>query len=279
MLTKEQIFNTMNMAKNMRINAIKMTNKSKASHIGAILSVTDIVATCYNLVLNFNPKDTTDKNRDIFILSKGHSGVSVYCALAEIGAIKKSDLDGYYQLGSKLSGHISHKVNGVEFTTGALGHGLSLAVGNAYYFKVNNLPNQVYVVMGDGECDEGSVWEAIMLAVQLRLDNLHIVVDRNNMQALGWTKDILNLDNLADKFRAFNLNTIECDGHNIEQLYEALKATKQFVPTVVITHTVKGKGVSFMENKLLYHYRNPSDEDMEKAIKELESEYEKNCRK
>ena len=279
MLTKKQILNTMEMAKNMRINAIKMTNKSKASHIGAILSVTDIVATCYNLVLNFDPTNVDDPKRDIFILSKGHSGVSVYCALAEIGAIDKSDLDGYYQLGSNLSGHVSHKVNGVEFTTGSLGHGLSLAVGNAYHFKVNHLPNQVYVVMGDGECDEGSVWEAIMLAVQLKVDNLHIIVDRNNMQALGWTKDILNLNSLSNKFKAFNLNTIECDGHNIEQLYDAMTTIEQNKPTAIIAHTTKGKGVSFMENQLLYHYRNPSDEDMKKAIYELEKEYEKNCRK
>ncbi len=261
------------MAKNMKINEIKMVCKSKASHIGAILSVSDILAVLYGDVMNVNKSNFNSPERDIFILSKGHAGVAQYCALAEMGILDKSILDGYYTYGSDLSGHVSHKVPGVEVSTGALGHGLGLAVGYAYAFKIDNKPNQVYVVLGDGECNEGSVWEAIMLAVQLKLDNLHVVIDNNKMQALGFTKDIIDMGNLAEKFKAFNCNVEECDGHNLRALSNVLKTKKTGVPTVVVAHTVKGKGVSFMENNILWHYRNPSEENAQTAIKEIEEYY------
>ena len=272
-LNEEELKKLKNFAKDIKINAVKMTCKSGASHIGAILSLADIMATLYGKILHYNVKNPKDENRDIFILSKGHAGVAQYCALAEIGMIDKKDLEGYYTYGSLLSGHVSHKVRGAEVSTGSLGHGLGLAVGIAYSFKLDKKDNQVYVLMGDGECEEGSVWEAVMLAVQLKLDNLHVIVDRNNMQALGDCKDIIDLNNLEDKFKAFGFNVLSCDGHNFNELVKSLSAKCDNKPSVVVAHTVKGKGVSFMENNILWHYRNPNQEQAEQAIKELEDYY------
>ena len=258
-------------AKNIRINAIKMVCKSKASHIAAILSVADIVAVLYGKVMNVNKDNYNKQDRDIFILSKGHAGVAQYCALAEKGIIDKNSLQGYYCFGSDLSGHVSHKVPGVEVSTGSLGHGLGIGVGYAYSFKLDKKPNQVYVVLGDGECNEGSVWESIMLAVQLKLDNLHVIIDNNQMQALGFTKDIINMNNLSERFKAFNCNVVECNGHNMSELYNAIVTKATDKPTVVVAHTIKGKGVSFMENNILWHYRNPNEEDAKKAIEEIQN--------
>lgn len=260
-------------AKDARINAIKMTSKSGASHIASALSVTDIIATLYGGVMHYDVKNTKSENRDIFILSKGHSGVALYATLAQAGFFDLKDLEHYYTYGSLLSGHVSHKVKGVEFSTGALGHGLSVAAGMAYALKLDKKPNQVYVVIGDGECNEGEIWEGIMLAVQLKLDNLHIIVDRNKMQALGFGKDIIDLGNIEDKFKVFGCNVESCDGHNYFELFQKLHIKKIGMPTVIVAHTIKGKGVSFMENKLLWHYRNPSVEDVKNAEKELEEYY------
>lgn len=262
-----------NISKNARINAIKMASKSGASHIASALSVVDIIATLYGGILKYDIKNPKSSKRDIFILSKGHSGVALYATLAQVGFFNIDDLENYYTYGSLLSGHVSHKVNGVELSTGALGHGLSVATGIAYSFKLNKKPNQVYVVIGDGECNEGQVWEAIMLAVQLKLDNLHIIVDRNSMQALGYSKDIIDLNKIEEKFKVFGCNVESCDGHNFYKMFYALQVQKKGIPTVIIAQTIKGKGVSFMENKLLWHYRNPSAEDVVVAQKELEDYY------
>lgn len=262
-----------NISKNARINAIKMASKSGASHIASALSVVDIIATLYGGILKYDIKKPKSSKRDIFILSKGHSGVALYATLAQVGFFNIDDLENYYTYGSLLSGHVSHKVNGVELSTGALGHGLSVATGIAYSFKLNKKPNQVYVVIGDGECNEGQVWEAIMLAVQLKLDNLHIIVDRNSMQALGYSKDIIDLNKIEEKFKVFGCNVESCDGHNFYKMFYALQVQKKGIPTVIIAQTIKGKGVSFMENKLLWHYRNPSAEDVVVAQKELEDYY------
>lgn len=260
-------------AKNARINAIKMTSKSGASHIASALSVVDIIATLYGGVMKYDIKNPKSTERDIFILSKGHSGVALYSVLAQVGFFEIQDLDNYYTYGSLLSGHVSHKVSGVEFSTGALGHGLSVATGIAYSFKLDKKPNQVYVVIGDGECNEGQIWEAIMLAVQLKLDNLHIIVDRNRMQALGYGKDIIDLNQIEEKFKVFGCNVECCNGHSYYELFQKLQIQKKEIPTVIVAQTVKGKGVSFMEDKLLWHYRNPSAEDVVVAQKELEEYY------
>jgi len=261
------------MAKNMRINALEAVSKAGASHIGAVLSVTDIVATLYADVMKYDANNPKSATRDVFILSKGHAGCALYCALAEVGFFPKSDLENYYTYGSLLSGHVSHKVPGVEVTTGALGHGLGIGVGFAYSFKLDKKSNRVFVVVGDGECNEGSIWESVMLAVQLKLDNLFIIVDRNNMQAMGRCEDIIDMGDLAKKFAAFGCNTIEVNGHDHEQLKEAFKIKRDNRPIVVIANTIKGKGVSFMESNILWHYRNPSAEDLKKAIAEIEASH------
>lgn len=262
--------NSVNLAKKMRSNAVKMIGAAEASHVASVLSVTDIVAVLYADVLRFESKDLKQDKHDRFILSKGHAGVSVYTALAETGFIDKSLLDTYYTNGSLLSGHVSHKVNGVEISTGALGHGISIGTGMAFAQKLNGSEFRTYVVVGDGECNEGCVWEAAMFASQHKLSNLTVIVDKNGMQALGKTESIIDMSPLADKWKAFGFNVIETDGHNHDALKSALTKADGVKPTAVIADTVKGKGVSFMEkDPLLWHYRNPSGELLEKALKEI----------
>ena len=243
-----------------RRHGVEMTHLSHGSHIGPILSVADIVAVLYADVLRFDANNPKWTGRDRFILSKGHAGASVYSALAESGFFPVEELKTHYQNGSRLSGHVSHKVNGVEVSTGSLGHGLSIGAGMAIALKQDKSASKVYVVMGDGECDEGAVWEAALFANHFRLSNLVAVIDYNNMQSIDTCENTLELKNLADKWRAFGWNVFEVDGHNHEELKSAfMNAGKNDKPTVVIAHTVKGKGVSFMENDILWHYRFPHD--------------------
>ena len=238
-----------------------MTHLSGGSHIGSILSVADIVAVLYADVLKFDANNPKWALRDRFILSKGHAGASVYSALAESGFFPVEELKTHYQNGSRLSGHVSHGVPGVELSTGSLGHGLSIGAGMAIALKQDKSASKVYVVMGDGECDEGAVWEAGLFANHFRLSNLVAVIDYNNMQSIDTCENTLELKNLADKWRAFGWNVIEIDGHNHDELRSAFKTAGNVnnKPTVVIAHTVKGKGVSFMENDILWHYRFPHD--------------------
>ena len=243
-----------------RRHGVEMTHLSHGSHIGPILSVADIVAVLYADVLRFDANNPKWTGRDRFILSKGHAGASVYSALAESGFFPVEELKTHYQNGSRLSGPVSHKVNGVEVSTGSLGHGLSIGAGMAIALKQDKSASKVYVVMGDGECDEGAVWEAALFANHFRLSNLVAVIDYNNMQSIDTCENTLELKNLADKWRAFGWNVFEVDGHNHEELKSAfMNAGKNDKPTVVIAHTVKGKGVSFMENDILWHYRFPHD--------------------
>lgn len=258
------------LALEIRRHAIEMTHASHASHIAAVLSVTDIVAVLYSDILNINPRNPEDDCRDRLILSKGHAGVAVYSALAEKGFFPVEVLDTYYQNGSLLSGHVSHKgVAGVEVSTGSLGHGIGMAVGMALAARLDNKRHQVYVIAGDGECEEGEVWEAALFAAHHRLDNLTLIVDHNKMQAMGNCEEQLGLKELPKKWADFGFNTLECDGHNHDELRKALKEKKKDAPTCIVAHTVKGKGVSFMENELLWHYRDPQGEYYEKARKEL----------
>lgn len=260
------------LAKQVRRDCVEMVHNSHASHIASALSVADVLAVLYKRILNVDPKDPAKEDRDILIMSKGHAGIAVYATLAESGFFPRDDLKTYYQNDSLLSGHVSHKVTGVEFSSGSLGHGLPVACGYALAKKIKRDPNKVYVICGDGELEEGSNWEAIMNAPRLRLANLVLIIDRNHMQAMGDCKDIVDLNPLGQKFTCFGWDVIDIkDGNNHQELFKSFQAikVKQDKPVCVIANTVKGKGVSFMENTLLWHYRDPQGEFYDKAMEEL----------
>lgn len=259
------------LSKRIKINSLKMVNKAKASHIGSALSIADIVAVLYAEILTVNPNNPDEAIRDRFILSKGHACVAIYAALSEMGFFPAKDLETYGDDYSPLMNHISHKVPGVEFSTGALGHGLPFAVGKALFCKRNNLGWRTFVLLSDGELDEGSNWEALMFAAHHQLDNLTVIIDYNKLQSLTSIDKTLGLEPLADKFRAFGASVVELDGHDHDALSRNLKEKGVNRPMVIIAHTTKGKGVSFMENQVLWHYRSPSDEQLIQAIKEIEA--------
>jgi transketolase len=255
------------------MHAVKMTNLGASSHIASILSMADILAVLYGEVLRYKPEEPKWPGRDRFILSKGHAGAGVYATLAESGFFPVEKLQTHYQDGSDLSGHVSHKgIPGVEFSTGSLGHGLPVASGMALASKINCENNRAFVLLGDGECGEGSNWEAILFAAHHKLDNLVAIVDRNMLQSIYSTEDTLALEPFAEKWKAFGWNVIEVDGHNHEEILDACKAESKVVnkPLCVIASTIKGKNVSFMENNILWHYRSPQDAEYEAAMAELE---------
>lgn len=254
------------LAKRIRIHVLEMTHKAKSSHVGSCLSIADILAMLYGCIMSIRPEQPDWKGRDRFILSKGHACAALYAVLAECGFFPLEWLDSYYQKGSLLSGHISHYVPGVEASTGSLGHGLSIGCGMALVTK-----SKVYVLLSDGDCNEGSTWEAVMFAKQHKLDNLVAIVDYNRLQAMGKTEDILDLDSLAGKWRSFGWFVGEVDGHNIGHLERILKfiPREKGKPSCIIAHTVKGKGVSFMGNIVEWHYKYPNDEELKQALEEL----------
>ena len=262
-----------NLAKQIRINSLKMVARAKASHIGSALSIADLIAVLYGSILNFSSKDPGWSDRDRFILSKGHSCVAVYAALAESGFFPHEELLTYGQDFSPLMNHISHKVPGVEFSTGSLGHGLSFGVGKALYAKTNNLNWRVFVLLSDGELDEGSNWEALMFAAHHKLDNLTILIDYNKLQSLCGTEETLGLEPIEDKFIAFGAQVFRVNGHDHGQISDALVSPGLKKPRVLIADTIKGKGVSFMENQVAWHYKSPSDEQISIAIHEIEEAY------
>lgn len=260
-----------------RRHGLEMTHLSRGSHIGAIFSVAEVMATLYTGVLNVDPQNPKMPDRDRLILSKGHAGASVYAALAERGFFPVEELKTHYANGSRLSGHVSHKgIPGVEFSTGSLGHGLAVGAGMALGAKLNHESWRTYVVMGDGECDEGSVWEAALQAHQYKLDNLIAVVDHNRMQSLDFCEKTIALEPFADKWRDFGWHVQVVDGHDTDALRAAFEAARAKLgsgrPNVIIAETTKGKGVSFMENDILWHYRTPQGEEYEAALKELEAQ-------
>ena len=260
------------LANRIRNHALDMTSNGSSSHIGSVFSIADILACLYGELLNISSKNIKSKSRDRFILSKGHAGAGVYAALAESGIIEKSLLKTHYQDGSMLSGHVSHKnIPGVELSTGSLGHGLSVGVGFAISAKLDNRKNKTIVLLSDGECDEGSNWEAIMFSSHHKLNNLIAIIDYNKLQSLDSVENTLNLEPFSDKWKAFGWNVIEINGHNIEEILksynEASKSKNK--PTCIIAHTIKGKGVSFFENKVLWHYRSAKGREYESAKKEL----------
>ncbi len=256
-----------------RRHGIEMTHISHGSHIGPILSVADIVAVLYNDVANISPETFKDENRDRIVLSKGHAGGAIYAALAEKGFFDRAELKTHYADGSRLSGHVSHKgIPGVEVSTGSLGHGACMAAGMALNAKLNKKPYYTYAIVGDGECDEGSIWEMALFANQFKLNQFVVVVDHNKMQSLDFCENTLSLAPFAEKWKSFGWNVLDIDGHNHDELRAAFAKAKESAekPTVIIANTVKGKGVSFMEFDILWHYRFPHEgEEYDGALKEL----------
>lgn len=263
---------TKELASRIRLDALSMVNRAKASHIGSIFSMTDIVAVLYGRVMAKRPDDPKWADRDRFVLSKGHAGAAVYAALAATGYFDPARLEAYCCGGSVFCGHISHEVPGVEVSTGSLGHGLPLAAGMAYAARQDGRTHRIFAVLSDGECDEGSNWEAILFSAHHRLANLVAVVDYNKIQSLAPVSETLALEPFADKWRAFGWDVVEVDGHDHVALTAVLDVTPVAGgrPVCVIAHTVKGKGVSFMENSVLWHYRTPQGEEFEAARRELE---------
>lgn len=260
-----------------RRNGLEMSHISRGSHIGSVFSVAEIIAVLYSSVLNVDPKEPKKPDRDRLILSKGHAGSAVYAALAETGFFPVEQLKTHYANGSILSGHVSHKgVPGVEVSTGALGHGLGIGAGMALGAKMDGARWYTYVVLGDGECDEGSVWEAALQAAQYKLDRLIAVVDYNHMQSLATVDETLRLEPFEQKWKDFGWNAESVDGHDTDALLAAFARAKENAgsrkPYVILAHTVKGKGVSFMENNILWHYRTPQGEEYDAALKELEAQ-------
>lgn len=264
---------TSELARRIRRHCVLMTSRANASHIGSSLSMADLLAAIYAGPLRFDPAQPEWPERDRFILSKGHGCAALYAVLAECGYFPLSDLETFYQDGSPLAGHATHKdVPGVEVSTGSLGHGLSLGIGMALAARRDGEKRRVWVMLSDGECDEGSVWEAALFAPHHKLDNLVAIVDYNKIQSFGTVKEVLDLEPLADKWRAFGWGVREIDGHDlgaIEAAYAALPF-EPGKPSCLVAHTVKGKGVSYMEGKLLWHYRAPRGEDLDVALRELD---------
>lgn len=254
-----------------RRHGIEMTHLSGGSHIASVLSVADILGVLYSGVLNIDPSNPKMDNRDRLILSKGHAGASIYAALAERGFFDVDELKTHYSNGSRLSGHVSHYLPGIEFSTGSLGHGLSVGAGMALAAKKKGEKHRVFVILGDGECDEGSVWEAALFAHQFELDNLIAIIDHNKMQSLDYCENTIKLEPFEDKWKSFGWNTIRIDGHNHEELKKGFEGHHSGnIPTVIIADTIKGKGISFMENDILWHYRFPHEGwEYNEAVKEL----------
>lgn len=261
-----------NIAQSIRRKALVLAHNANESHSGGALSMADVMTVLYSKFLRISPDSLDDPRRDRFILSKGHCCSTYYSLLAEMGIIDEDSLmEQFAKNGSHYFAHVSHKLPGVELSTGSLGHGLPVACGMALGSKRSANKFDVYVLVGDGEINEGSNWEAIMFAAHNHLDNLCLIIDKNQMQALGDTKDIICMDPLAEKLRAFQWNVIDIDGHDYEAIINAFENFKkcESKPTVIIANTVKGKGVSFMEHNLRFHYSAPNDEELAKAMEEL----------
>ena len=259
------------MATAIRAHAARMVSRVNSSHIGGAFSMADLLAVLYTDILKVRPAERAWPERDRFILSKGHCCSALYAALALRGFFPPKELESFGQDGSRLMAHISHKVPGVEFSTGSLGHGLPFGCGKALAAKRSQKPWRVFVMLSDGELDEGSNWEAILFAPQHRLDNLVAIVDYNQIQSLGSVADVLELAPLADKFRAFRWAVREVDGHDHDAIRRALTALpwEPGKPSCLIARTVKGKGVAFMENQLLWHYKAPDAAQLQQVLTEL----------
>ena len=256
----------------LRKDVLEMIYRAKNGHIGGDFSVMEILVDLYCKQMNVTPENFRDDDRDRFILSKGHAVEALYAVLADRGFFPKEDLETFSQTGSKYISHPTNKINGIEMNTGSLGHGLGIGVGMALTAKLDGKNFRVYVLMGDGEVAEGSVWEAAMAGSHYKLDNLTAFVDRNHLQISGTTEEVMNLKSQEARWESFGWNVISIPGNDIDAVDNAVELAKKIKgkPTVIIAHTVKGCGVSFMENQLVWHHRIPSDEEYLAALKELE---------
>lgn len=257
----------------LRKDIVKMICKSKSGHPGGSLSVIDILTALYYDVMNIDVANPKKEDRDRFVLSKGHAAPALYAVLADKGYINKELLGTLRQFGSPLQGHPDmKKISGVEISTGSLGQGLSVANGMALASRLQNIPYRVYVAMGDGELQEGQVWEAAMTSAQYKLDNLTAFVDYNNLQIDGNVSDIMDVASVEDKFKAFGWNVLTIDGHNFQEILDAVEKAKECKgkPTMIVANTVKGKGVDFMENVCGFHGVAPTEEETKRAIEQLE---------
>jgi len=260
------------LARRIRRHVLNMTSTGGSSHVGSAFSIVDILVVLYGQRLRHDPNQPYWPMRDRFILSKGHAGAAVYATLAEFGYFSVDQLKLHYQNGSVFSGHVSHKgVPGVELSTGSLGHGLGVGTGMAKAIKIAHKDSFVFVMLSDGECDEGTVWEAALFAQHHLLDNLVVIIDYNKIQSLAPIAETIALEPFRDKWLSFNWSVIEIDGHDHIQIAKAFKTVPVKIgkPTVIIAHTIKGKGVSFMENSVLWHYRSARGEEYKLAMAEL----------
>ena len=272
-MNQHEITKCKHLANNVRRHCLRMVYQGKSGHIGSMFSCAEILSVMYLKILrNLNPEDSKNPERDRLILSKGHGGGALFATLAELDYFPKEWLDTYYQDGGKLGGHISHHINGVEFSTGSLGHGMPVAAGMAMVGHRAGKKHRVFCIVSDGDCNAGSTWEAIMLAGQHGWDNLSMIIDYNRLQALGCSKDIVNLEPLDMKLRDFGwaVRVVE-DGHDVESLYCALSdlPIEKNKPSAIICRTVKGKGVSFTEDDYKWHYGPVTDKLYEQAVAEL----------
>jgi transketolase len=271
-MNAEKIKELKNKANEIRKQSVVITHRAQSGHPGGSLSEADILAALYFYRLNIDPKKPNWKERDRFILSKGHASPGFYAALAMRGFFPMKELETFRKINSRLQGHPELSVPGVDFAGGSLGQGICFANGIALAGKLDKKNYKVYVLIGDGEAQEGSVWEAAMAAAHHKLDNLIIILDKNQVQETGKTKDVMNIDPAPDKWKAFNFLVYEIDGHNMEQIVQALeKADKvKGKPVMIVANTIKGKGVSFMELNHKFHGKAPNDEQFKKAMEELD---------
>ena len=255
----------------LRRDVLDMIYRSGGGHFGGDFSVIDILIALYNLHMNTTPENITSPNRDRFILSKGHAVAALYAVLCDKGFFSKSDLEDFSTFNTTFIGHPNNKVNGIEMNTGSLGHGLSVGVGMALAGKMDAMDYRVYVVLGDGELAEGSIWEGAMAAGHYKLDNITAIIDRNRLQISGNTEDVMKQDNQIDRWSAFGWNVLEADGHDIKELDLVITEAKAYKnkPTVIIANTIKGKGFSEAENNADWHHKAPNKEQYEAATAEL----------
>ena len=259
------------LAKEIRRETFALCHRAKHGHLGSAFSIIDIITALYFNYLSVNPKKPDDPNRDRFILSKGHAAASLYVTLQKRGFFQKKELDSFLQNGTVFAGHTKHEIPGIELSTGSLGHGLSVGLGMAYAAKFDKKPYKTVVLLSDGECDEGSTWEAILSAGHHKLDNLIAIVDYNKIQSFGRIKEVLDLEPFSEKWKSFGWAVREINGHNMQEILTALNAIpfQKGKPNVILAHTIKGKGVSFMEDTIDWHYWTPTDEHLKKALNEL----------
>jgi transketolase len=261
---------TTKLAQTIRGHALRMIAKAKASHVGSCLSMADLLAVLYGSCLRIDPRQPQWPERDRLIVSKGHGAAILYAVLAERGFFPTADLMTYGQDGSPLMGHVSHHVPGVELSTGSLGHGLPVGCGLVMAAQRDRAGFRTYVIVSDGELDEGSNWEAILFAGHHKLDTLTALVDYNKIQSFGSVKEVLDLEPLADKWRSFGWTVIEIDGHDHAAIFDALHADHAGRPKVILAHTIKGKGVAYMEGSLAWHYKSPDAKQLAEALAGLE---------